>query len=130
MSEPLRAAPETARVLAEGPSPLTTLRAAMIVAPGQRRVRHDRRAVDRLPGMVCPRWVSTPTQPIARADAVAYLAGVAGFEEAFGETYDIGGPEVMTSRGDRARRAPPRAPAVIVEVPVLTPRLSSLWIRL
>ena len=131
LSEHLASRAETARVLAAGPVPVTTLRAAMIVAPDSAAFVTIVALVDRLPGMICPRWVSTPTQPIARADAVAYLAGVAGVEETFGETYDIGGPEVMTYRGmiERVARLRGRRP-LIVEVPVLTPRLSSLWIRL
>ena len=48
--------------------------------------------------MITPRWVSTRTQPIALSDVVAYLAGVCGVEAAFGEGYDVGGPEVMTYR--------------------------------
>ena len=107
LSEHLASRAETARVLAAGPVPVTTLRAAMIVAPDSAAFVTIVALVDRLPGMICPRWVSTPTQPIARADAVAYLAGVAGVEETFGETYDIGGPEVMTYRGmiERVARA-------------------------
>jgi uncharacterized protein YbjT (DUF2867 family) len=81
--------------------------------------------------MICPRWVSTPTQPIALADAVSYLAGVAGLEQALGETYDIGGPEVMTYREMIERIARIRGKRrLIVEVPVLTPRLSSWWLHL
>jgi uncharacterized protein YbjT (DUF2867 family) len=87
--------------------------------------------VDCLSAMICPRWVSTPTQPIALADAADYLARVVGSERAYGRTFDVGGPEVMTYRevigrigAIRGRR--PR----ILEVPVLTPRLSSWWLHL
>ena len=81
--------------------------------------------------MVCPRWVSTPTQPIAAGDVVRYIAGVCGNGEAIGETFDAGGPEVMTYREmiERIARLRHKHP-VIVEVPFLTPRLSSLWLRL
>jgi uncharacterized protein YbjT (DUF2867 family) len=87
--------------------------------------------VDRLPAMVCPRWVSTPTQPIALSDVVDYLAGVCGAPEAFGRTFDVGGPEVMSYREmiERIARLRGRRP-LIVEVPVLTPRLSSYWLHL
>ena len=87
--------------------------------------------VDRLPAMLMPRWVSTRTQPLALADAVAYLAGVCGVRAAFGETYDVGGPEVMTYREmmERIARLRGKRPW-LVEVPVLTPRLSSLWLHL
>lgn len=81
--------------------------------------------------MVTPRWVSTPTQPIALADIARYLAGVAGREEALGKIFDAGGPDVMTYREmiQRIARLRGRGP-VIVEVPVLSPRLSSLWLHL
>jgi uncharacterized protein YbjT (DUF2867 family) len=81
--------------------------------------------------MVAPRWVSTPTQPIALADTVRYLAAVAGREETIGESYDLGGPEVMTYRQMIERVADIRGKRrVIIEVPVLTPFLSSLWLHL
>jgi uncharacterized protein YbjT (DUF2867 family) len=86
--------------------------------------------VDRLPAMVTPRWVSSRTQPIALDDAVAYLAGVCGLEEAFGQALDVGGPEVMTYREMMERIAALRGKQpFILEVPVLTPYLSSLWLH-
>jgi uncharacterized protein YbjT (DUF2867 family) len=86
--------------------------------------------VDRLPAMITPRWVSTRTQPIALDDVVAYLAGVCGREEAVGQELDAGGPEVMTYREMMERIAVLRGKRpFIVEVPVLTPYLSSLWLH-
>jgi uncharacterized protein YbjT (DUF2867 family) len=81
--------------------------------------------------MICPRWVTTKTQPIALADVVRYLAGVGGRDEALVEAYDAAGPEVMTYREmiERVARLRGRRP-LIVEVPFLTPRLSSLWLHL
>ena len=81
--------------------------------------------------MVTPSWVSTPTQPIALGDVARYLAGVCGNEAAYGEGYDTGGPDVMTYRHmiERIAALLGRKPA-IVEVPVLTPYLSSLWLNL
>ena len=130
-SRHLRSRAETGRRLAAGPVPVTTLRAAMIVGRGSAAFETIRALVDRLPGMVCPRWVTTETQPVALADVVGYLAGVAEREEALGETYDVGGPEVMTYRTmiERIARLRGRRP-LIVEVPVLSPRLSSLWLHL
>jgi uncharacterized protein YbjT (DUF2867 family) len=131
LSEHLRSRAETAERLAAGPVPVTTLRAAMIVGKGSAAFETIRALVDRLPGMICPRWVRTETQPVALADVVRCLVGVAGREETFGETYDLGGPEVMTYRTmiERVARIRGRRP-LIVEVPVLTPRLSSLWLHL
>ena len=87
--------------------------------------------VKRLPVMVTPSWVSTPTQPIALDDIARYLAGTCGNEVTFGRSFDVGGPEVMTYRQmiERIAILRGRRP-LIVEVPVLTPRLSSLWLHL
>jgi uncharacterized protein YbjT (DUF2867 family) len=127
----LRSRSETATVLGSGSTPLTTLRAAMVVGAGSAAFETVRALVDRLPVMVCPRWVTVPTQPIALRDVVAYLAGVVGVSESFGTAYDIGGPEVMTYREmiERIARIRGKRPR-IVEVPVLTPRLSSWWLHL
>jgi uncharacterized protein YbjT (DUF2867 family) len=131
LSPHLRSRIETGLALRSGGVPVTTLRAAMIVGPGSAAFETILALVDRLPAMVCPRWVSTPTQPIAIDDAVAYLAAVCGREECLGQSYDIGGPEVMTYREmiERIAAVRGRRP-LIVEVPVLTPRLSSYWLHL
>jgi uncharacterized protein YbjT (DUF2867 family) len=131
LSRHLRSRAETGQVLAAGSVPVTTLRAAMVVGPGSAAFETIVALVDRLPGMICPRWVSTETQPIALADVAAYLAAAAGRDDMLGETFDAGGPEVMTYRGmiERVARLRGKRP-LIVEVPVLTPRLSSYWLRL
>ena len=131
LSEHLRSRRETARGAASGSVPVTTLRAAMVVGAGSAAFETILALVDRLPGMVMPRWVSTETQPIALTDIVRYLAGVLGREEALGQSYDAGGPEVMTYREmiERIARLRGKRP-VLVEVPVLTPRLSSYWLHL
>lgn len=131
LSAHLRSRRETAELLASGAVPVATLRAGMVVGPGSAAFETIRALVDRLPAMICPRWVSVPTQPIALADVVAFLAGVCGREEAYGQTYDVGGPEVMTYREMIERIAAIRGKRpLIVEVPVLTPRLSSYWLHL
>lgn len=131
LSPHLRSRHETAEALARGRVPVTTLRAAMIVGRGSAAFETIRALVDRLPAMVCPRWVGVRTQPVALADVVRYLAGVVGRHETFGETYDVGGPEVMTYREmiERIARLRGKSP-LIVEVPVLTPRVSSWWLHL
>jgi uncharacterized protein YbjT (DUF2867 family) len=130
-SEHLLSRAETAEVLASGRVPVTTLRAGMVVGPGSAAFETIRALVDRLPVMVTPRWVSTPTQPVALGDVARYLAGVCGLEAAYGESYDVGGPEVMSYREMIERIARIRGRRiVVVEVPVLTPRLSSWWLHL
>ena len=127
----LRSRRETGERLAAGGVPVTTLRAAMIVGKGSAAFETILGLVKRLPVMITPSWVSTPTQPIALDDVARYLAGVAGNEAAFGEGYDVGGPEVMTYRQmiERIASLLGRTPR-IVEVPVLTPYLSALWLNL
>jgi len=131
LSPHLRSRIETGRRLETGAVPVTTLRAAIVVGPGSAAFETVVALVDRLPAMVCPRWVGVPTQPIALRDTIDYLAGVCGREQAFGRAYDIGGPEVMTYREmiERIARLRGRHP-LIVEVPVLSPRLSSYWLHL
>lgn len=131
LSEHLESRRETERVLSTGATPVTTIRAAVVIGRGSTAFETIVALVDRLPGMVCPRWVSTPTQPIAIDDIVAYLAAVAGREDTLGQTYEAGGPEVMTYRRMIEEIAAIRGRhPLIVEVPVLTPRLSSHWLGL
>ena len=127
----LRSRRETGERLASAGVPVTTLRAAMIVGKGSAAFETILGLVKRLPVMITPSWVSTPTQPIALDDIAAYLAGVAGKPETLGEAFDAGGPEVMTYRQmiERIAALLGRRPR-IVEVPVLTPALSALWLEL
>ena len=127
----LRSRRETGERLASDGVPVTTLRAAMVVGEGSVAFETILGLVKRLPVMITPTWVSTPTQPIALDDVVRYLAGVCGNEAAYGEGYDVGGPEVMTYRQmiERIAVLLGRKP-LIVEVGVLTPYLSSLWLNL
>ena len=110
---------------------MTTLRAAVVVGRGSAAFETIVALVDRLPVMVAPRWVSTPTQPIALTDMVRYLTGVAGRTEALGESFDVGGPEIITygEMIQQIARLRGKRP-LIVEVPVLSPRLSSYWLHL
>jgi len=131
LSAHLRSRLETATVLASGAVPVTTLRAAVIVGRGSAAFETIVALVDRLPMMIAPRWLSMPTQPIALDDMISYLDGVAGRTDALGESFDVGGPEILTY-GDmvkRIARIRGRRP-LILEVPVLTPRLSSYWLHL
>ena len=131
LSPHLRSRVETAKILADGPVPVTTLRAAMIVGAGSAAFETILALVNRLPVMICPRWVSVETQPVALADVVSALVGVCGNAAAYGQTFDLGGPEVMTYRAmmERVARLRGRHP-ILIEVPFLTPRLSSLWLYL
>jgi uncharacterized protein YbjT (DUF2867 family) len=131
LSEHLRSRAETARILAEGDVPVTTLRAAVVVGRGSAAFETMVALVDRLPLMIAPRWVAMPTQPIALADVVGYLRDVAGHPDTIGDTFDLGGPDILTYRQmiERIGELRGRRPR-IVEVPVLSPRLSSYWLHL
>ena len=130
LSPHLRSRRETARRLGSTSVPVTTLRAAIVVGRGSAAFETIVSLVDRLPAMVTPRWVSTRTQPVALGDVVEYLTRVCGLDCAVGQELDVGGPEVMTYREMMERIAVLRGKRpFIVEVPVLTPYLSSLWLH-
>jgi uncharacterized protein YbjT (DUF2867 family) len=131
LSPHLRSRAETAAILGAGRVPVTTLRAAMIVGAGSAAFETILALVDRLPLMICPRWVSVETQPVALDDVLAVLVRVCGAAVTYGETFDLGGFEVMTYRMmmERVARLRGKRP-LLIEVPFLTPRLSSLWLHL
>ena len=131
-SEHLRSRHATAATLAaEGP-PLTYFRAAMVVGPGSESFRTLYHLVRRLPVMIAPAWLRTRTQPIGADDTIAYLRAAAHMEATRGREIEIGGPDVLSygaMLGTVARALGRREPAM-VPVPLLTPKLSSLWIGL
>lgn len=132
LSDHLRSRREVESTLASGPVPLTVLRAAMIIGSGSASFEILRYLVERLPVMVTPRWVSTACQPIAIRNVLGYLVACLEVPETVGRTFDIGGTDVVTYRRLMEILAEERGlrPRVILPVPVLTPRLSSLWIHL
>jgi uncharacterized protein YbjT (DUF2867 family) len=131
LSPHLRSRHETGVALSSGAVPVTTLRAAVVIGRGSAAFETIVSLVDRLPAMIAPRWVATPTQPIALGDVVRYLAGVVRLPAAIGQGFDVGGPEVLTYREMIERIARVRGRRrLIVEVPVLSPRLSSYWLHL
>ena len=130
LSPHLRSRREVERILALGEYDLTVLRAAIIIGAGSISFQLIRQLAGRLPVMITPKWVHTECQPIAIRDVIGYLVGVLDRPETAGETYEIGGPEVLTYaeilKGTRRQLG---SKLRIVPVPVLTPRLSSWWIR-
>jgi uncharacterized protein YbjT (DUF2867 family) len=132
LSPHLRSRHEVGKTLADGPIPVTELRAAIIIGSGSASFEMLRNLAEVLPVMVTPKWVDTRCQPIAVRDVLHYLCEVLDQEASAGEVLEIGGADVLTYRemmhayaevaGLRRR--------VILPVPVLTPRLSSLWIGL
>jgi uncharacterized protein YbjT (DUF2867 family) len=131
LSAHLRSRREVEQLLAEEGVPVTVLRAGIIIGRGSVAWELTRQLVDHLPLMVTPRWVSTRTQPIAVDDAVRYLVGVLPLGEAAGRVFDIGGPEVLRYVTMLQRVAAIRnRRLVVVPVPLLSPRLSALWLSL
>lgn len=132
LSPHLRSRREVEQLLGETGIPVTVLRAAIVVGAGGISWELTRQLVKNLPAMIVPKWVATPTQPIAVDDVVRYLVGVTGEEAAYSRVFEIGGPEAMTylemlqvaAEVINGRRVP------IVKVPILTPRLSSYWLAL
>ena len=132
LSEHLRSRADVAAALRAGRTPVTWLRAAMLLGSGSASFELMRYLVDRLPVMITPRWVRTPCQPIAVENALNYLEGCLDRPEVLGRGFDIGGPEALTYHElfrIYAQEAGLR-PRLIIPVPVLSPHLSSLWINL
>ena len=132
LSKHLRSRREVEFILGEGDYDLTTLRAAIIIGDGSVSFSMVRQLVKRLPVMIAPRWVDTDCQPIAIDDVVTYLTGVLEVPETAGNTYEIGGPDVLTY-GEIMQRtavAMGQRPPTMVTVPVLSPKLSSYWVGL
>jgi uncharacterized protein YbjT (DUF2867 family) len=131
-SEHLRSRHETAEILGEHGPPLTYFRAAMVIGAGSESFRTLRYLVERLPVMIAPSWLSTPTQPIGVDDVIAYLARAPRVEESRGREVQLGGPDVVSYAEllDLMARALGVRPRRKLPVPLLTPWLSSQWIGL
>ena len=132
LSKHLKSRIEVAEILQAGQVPTTDLRTPMILGSGSASFEILRYLVERLPAMTTPRWVSSLNQPIAIRNVITYLIGCLDHEETLGQTYDIGGPDILTYRNlldiyAEEARLPKR---LIIPVPVLTPTLSALWIHL
>ncbi len=132
LSAHLRSRAEVADILLGCDVPAAVLRAAVIIGSGSASFEMLRYLTERLPVMVTPHWVRTRIQPIAIRDVLRYLVGCADLPREISRAFDIGGPDVLTYLDMMRRYAavaglPGR---VIVPVPVLTPRLSSLWVGL
>jgi uncharacterized protein YbjT (DUF2867 family) len=132
LSEHLKSRAEVADILFSGKAAATVLRAAVIIGAGGASFEMLRYLVERLPVMVCPKWIDTRIQPIAVQDVIAYLIGCLLNTETAGKTFDIGGPEVLTYREMMQQYAEARniAKRLIITVPVLTPLLASYWVDL
>ena len=116
-------------LLSQGTYNFTTLRAGIIIGSGSASFEIIRDLVEKLPIMVAPKWLQTKCQPIAIADVIAFLSKSMNNPLTFNQSFDIGGPDVLTYKDmllgfSKARKLSRR----IFIVPVMTPRLSSYWL--
>lgn len=110
---------------------LTTLKSAIVVGSGSASFEIMRDLVEKLPIMIAPRWLNSRCQPIAVRDCIGYLVDVLGKTECFNRSFDIAGPDVMTYRDMLLTFARKRfLRRLIIPIPLLTPKLSSLWLTL
>jgi uncharacterized protein YbjT (DUF2867 family) len=131
-SEHLNSRHATALTLRAGEVPVAYYRAAAVIGAGSESFLTVYYLVRRLPAMVTPKWTTVRTQPIAVKDVIRDLAAAADPELSLDRELQIGGPDITTYGGmiDELARAMDRRPPIRVTVPVLTPRLSSLWVGL
>ena len=132
LSKHLSSRVEVGRALADSGVPVIELRAGMVIGSGSASFEMLRHLTHRLPIMTTPKWIHNRTHPIAIRDVLYYLKTCANLEAPASGVFDVGGPDVLTyaelmqlfaaKSGLRKR--------IIVSIPVLTPRLASLWIGL
>lgn len=130
LSQHLRSRHETGEALRSPGVPVTEFRAAIIVGAGSVSFEMIRYLTERVPVMICPRWVYTRIQPIAVRDVLDYLVASLESERSRGRVIEIGGRDVLTYGEMMLGYAEVRGlKRVLLPVPVLTPRLSSYWVH-
>jgi len=116
-------------ILSQGRIPLTSVKAGIIVGSGSASFEIIRDLVVKLPVMVAPRWLNTKSQPIAILNVLEYLSGVLLKPETYNQSYDIGGPDILTYREMLLQFAEVCGlKRYVYTIPVMTPRLSSYWL--
>jgi uncharacterized protein YbjT (DUF2867 family) len=131
LSEHLRSRQETGDVLRASGVPVVELRASIVIGSGSLSYEMVRALVERLPIMICPRWVQVRTQPIAIDDLVEYVLAARDLPRGVHGVFDIGGPDVVSYRDIMLEYARQRGlRRWLIPVPLLTPKLSSLWLGL
>jgi uncharacterized protein YbjT (DUF2867 family) len=131
LSPHLASRQEVGRILRESGVPTIEFRASIIIGSGSLSFEMIRSLVDRLPVMITPRWVRIPAQPIAIEDVIAYLVEALDADVDGSAIVEIGGGDRVTYEGIMLEYARQRGlKRLMIRVPVLTPRLSSLWLGL
>ena len=131
LSEHLLSRNEVGKILKKSSAKVTIFRAAVILGQGGGSFEMLQYLVERLPIMICPKWVLTRSQPIAVDDVITYLAKSVGIDETEGRTFDIGGSDLLTYMDMMRGYAKMINKSIrILIIPFLTPRLSSYWVDL
>ena len=131
LSAHLRSRHEVGAILRADGHDVVEFRASIIIGAGSFSFDLVRTLVERLPVMICPAWLATPTQPFAIGDVVAYLAAALDLPPAGPRIFEIGGPDKVSYGAIMREYARQRGlTRLLIPVPVLTPRLSSLWLKL
>ncbi len=130
LSEHLKSRQDTGKVLAQSGVPVTEFRAAVIVGSGSISFEMIRYLTERVPVMICPKWVFTKTQPIALKDVLAYLLAALTTPGSLNQIIEIGGKDVITYGKMMLGYAEGRGlKRILVPVPFLTPKLSAYWVH-
>ena len=131
LSPHLRSRHEVGRILRESGVECIEFRASLVIGAGSLSFDLVRSLTNRLPVMICPRWLTTPTQPIAVDDILAYLQAARELPPGPSRVFEVGGPDVVTY-GDiiRVYARQKGLRRWLISVPILTPYLSSLWLAL
>ena len=131
LSQHLRSRQQTGEALREAGVPVTEFRSAIVVGSGSVSFEMIRYLTERIPVMICPRWVYTRVQPIAIHNVLDYLVAALRTPESVGQIIEIGQADVLTYGEMMTGYAEVRGlRRWLLPVPVLTPRLSSYWVHL
>lgn len=129
LSEHLQSRKDVETVLRSSGVPVTVLRAAIIIGSGSASFEIIRDLVEKLPVMIAPKWLKSKCQPLAVRNVIEYLSEALDNEKTYGKTFDIGGPDILTYKQMLLKYAKARKlRRFIISVPVLSPKLSSLWL--
>lgn len=131
LSEHMQSRKEVGDILRTSKAKVTIFRAAVILGQGGGSFQMLQYLVERLPVMVCPKWVLTKSQPVSVDDVVTYLITSIELEDTANKDFDVGGPEILTYVDMMKRYSAILNKSLkIVIIPFLTPRLSSYWVDL
>ena len=131
LSAHMKSRKEVGDILSSTKIPVTKLHASVIIGSSSGSYLMLKYLVERLPIMVCPKWIKSKTQPISLRNVIDYLVGCLENKQTIGKSFDIGGKEIVTYEQLMRKHASSINKTIrILNVPILTPRLSSYWVNL